>query len=108
MTTTISTNQLLAQMRAMASAAGQYEANQSTAVEGTTDFSNLLQTAIKDVNHDMRSAAAMKKDFVRGDRQTSLAEVMVASQKASVEFQLVLQVRNKLLSAYQDVMNMQI
>ncbi len=106
--TTISTNQLLAQMRTMASAASQYEANKATDVQGQTDFSNLLQTAINDVNHDMKSAGAMKKNFINGDRQTSLAEVMVTSQKASVEFQLVLQVRNKLLTAYQDVMNMQI
>ncbi|MGZ5030965.1 MAG: flagellar hook-basal body complex protein FliE, partial [Methylobacter sp.] len=43
-----------------------------------------------------------------GDTNVSLAEVMVASQKASVSFQAMLQVRNKLVEAYKDVMNMPI
>ncbi len=41
-----------------------------------------------------------------GDQDVSLAEVMIASQKASVSFQAMLQVRNKLVDAYKDVMNM--
>ena len=108
--TTISTNQLLAQMRAMAAAAAQGEsaAGPAAVAPERTDFSATLANAIDEVNHDMQSAGALKKAFVSGDRQTSLSEVMVAAQKAKVEFQLVLQVRNKLLSAYHDVMNMQI
>jgi flagellar hook-basal body complex protein FliE len=48
-----------------------------------------------------------KRDaFESGDANVSLAEVMVASQKASVSFQAMLQVRNKLVEAYKDVMNM--
>ncbi len=107
--TTISTNQLLAQMRAMAAAAGQAGAAAGPASgPAPTDFSATLASAIDEVNHDMQSAGALKKAFISGDRQTNLSEVMVASQKARVEFELVLQVRNKLLSAYHDVMNMQI
>ncbi len=48
----------------------------------------------------------MTEDFESGDANVSLAEVMVASQKASVSFQAMLQVRNKLVEAYKDVMNM--
>ena len=107
--TTISTNQLLAQMRDMAAAAARTDSSVGpAATPPRNDFSAALASAIDDVNHDMRTAGALKEAFVSGDRQTSLSEVMVAAQKARVEFQLVLQVRNKLLSAYHDVMNMQI
>ncbi len=108
--TTISTDQLLAQMRAMAEAAGRPASNGNAAAgaSGHRDFSAMLADAVDEVNHDMQRAGELKKAFVTGDRRTSLAEVMVASQKAKVEFQLVLEVRNKLLSAYHDVMNMQI
>ena len=42
----------------------------------------------------------------RGDRDISLAEVMIASQKSSVAFEATVQVRNKLVEAYKDIMNM--
>lgn len=105
---TISTNPLLAQLRSMAAAAQAGAA--TTAPDNTEDtaFSSVLANAIGDVNHDMQVASEFKKAFVSGDRKVDLSEVMVASQKAKVEFELVLQVRNKLLSAYHDVMNMQI
>ena len=53
-------------------------------------------------------SADLAARFEQGDEKVSLAQVMVASQKSSVSFQAVVQVRSKLLAAYQDVMNMQI
>ena len=47
-----------------------------------------------------------QSQFEKGDPDVSLAEVMVALEKASVSFQAMTQVRNELLSAYQEVMNM--
>ena len=60
------------------------------------------------VNQLQSSAAELKTAFEAGTDQVSLPEVMVAVQKASVSFEAVTQVRNKLLSAYQEVMNMQV
>jgi len=50
----------------------------------------------------------LSRSFEQGDPGVSLTQVMVASQKASVSFQAMTQVRNKLIDAYQEVMNMQV
>jgi len=96
-------NQVLAQMRTMSlQAAG--SPVQKTGVN--TDFSALLQQSIASVNDTQQSAGKMAEAFETGTANISLADVMVATQKASVSFQAMLQVRNKLVEAYQDVMNM--
>ncbi len=70
------------------------------------DFGALLKQAIDDVNEKQKVARNMKAAFEGGDKTMNLAEVMVASQKADVSFKGMLQVRNKLVEAYKDVMNM--
>jgi flagellar hook-basal body complex protein FliE len=70
------------------------------------DFGSVLKQAIDGVNEKQQVAAKFKSAFEGGDKTMNLAEVMVASQKASVSFQAMLQVRNKLVEAYKDVMNM--
>jgi len=97
-------NQVLAQMRAMS-----LEAGGAPKVEGTgggADFAAMLKQTIGAVNDTQQTAGKMTEAFESGDTNVSLAEVMVASQKASVSFQAMLQVRNKLVEAYKDVMNM--
>lgn len=96
-------NQVLAQMRAMSLEAGT-DIQESGA--GGGDFAALLKQSIDSVNDTQQVAGKMAEAFETGDTGVSLAEVMVASQKASVSFQAMLQVRNKLVEAYQDVMNM--
>lgn len=96
-------NQVLAQMRAMSLEAGTDIQESGT---GGSDFAALLKQSIDSVNDTQQVAGKMVEAFETGDTGVSLAEVMVASQKASVSFQAMLQVRNKLVEAYQDVMNM--
>jgi len=50
----------------------------------------------------------MKKAYELGDPNVNIAQVMTAAQKAEVSFQSVVQVRNKLTSAYQEIFNMQV
>ena len=58
---------------------------------------------------DLQEAATQKaRDFELGGPDSSLQDVMVSIQKASISFQQTVQVRNKLVSAYHDIMNMQI
>jgi flagellar hook-basal body complex protein FliE len=96
-------NQVLAQMRAMSlDASGSQPQNSA----GNNDFAFLLKKSIDSVNDTQQAAGKMAVAFETGDTNVSLAEVMIASQKASVSFQAMLQVRNKLVEAYQDVMNM--
>lgn len=98
-------NQVLAQMRAMSLEASS-NSNKVADSGGGADFAAMLKQSIGAVNDTQQTAGKMTEAFQTGDANISLAEVMVASQKASVSFQAMLQVRNKLVEAYKDVMNM--
>jgi len=74
----------------------------------TPDFGQLMEAAVNKVNSTQKAAGALQNAYQTGDPNVDITEVMVASQKASVSFQAMLQVRNKLVEAYRDVMNMPI
>lgn len=69
-------------------------------------FGDLFRQAVNSVNETQQQSSALATAYEKGDPKVSLAQVMVASQKASVSFQAITQVRNKLVEAYQDIMNM--
>jgi flagellar hook-basal body complex protein FliE len=95
-------NMVLAQMREMSlQASGKVQKP-----GGNAGFAELLQQSIASVNDIQQNAGKMAATFETGTSKISLADVMVAEQKASVSFQATLQVRNKLVEAYKDVMNM--
>lgn len=71
-------------------------------------FGAVFGQFVSQVNAAQSASGDLAARFEAGDDKVSLAQVMVASQQANVSFQAIVQVRNKLLSAYQDVMNMQI
>lgn len=75
---------------------------------GGVDFAQVLQNSIEKVNQTQVQAQGMADKLAAGDTTQNLHEVMVALQTASVSFQEMVQVRNKLVTAYQDVMNMQV
>ena len=50
----------------------------------------------------------LTKRFQMGDDSVNLSDVMISMQKASINFQATVQVRNKLVQAYHDIMNMQV
>ena len=103
----INPSQLLSQLRAVAKAA-QGVGVQEPAAPQQADFSQMLKNAVDHVNESQQQAGELKKAFELGDGSIDIAQVMVASQKAGVEFQLMLNVRNQLISAYKDIMNMQV
>lgn len=70
-----------------------------------TGFSETLSTAIQAVNAQQAKSSALSESYERGET-TDIVQVMVERQKASLGFEATLQVRNKLLSAYRDIMNM--
>lgn len=71
-------------------------------------FSDALKASLEQVNSMQLSAEKAGQAFAMGDDSVSLSDVMIAGQKANIAFQATVQVRNKLVSAYQDMMNMQI
>jgi len=72
------------------------------------DFSTALKTMLDQVNGAQTKATVMGERFAMGDDSVNLSDLMIASQKASIAFQATVQVRNKVVSAYQDIMNMQV
>jgi flagellar hook-basal body complex protein FliE len=83
-------------------------APQSVNNQKKIDFSETLKASLDHVNNSQSKAVELGKSFAMGDDSVNLSDVMVASQKASISFQATVQVRNKLVSAYHDIMNMQI
>lgn len=84
---------------------------QAAAGEGSTppaeDFAQMFKTLLGGVDQSQQRAKRLAEAFDAGEEQ-DLAGVMIAQQKARLSFQTTLQVRNKVVSAYQDIMNMPI
>jgi len=103
----INADTILARMRALASQAGGVETPANRA-SNATDFVSALRGALDQVNTVQQTAGDLSTRFERGEPGVDIAQVMVAIQKANVSFQAATQVRNRLVSAYQDIMNMPI
>ena len=98
---------VLAQIREMSQRIGDASAP-ADQTERSDGFGAALTEAIEAVNAHQKSAEALTEKFQAGDPNTSIAEVVVEMQKASISFQAVTQVRNKLIEAYQEIKNMPI
>lgn len=127
---------VLNQMRAMRSQVAQPEQNQNPAfaqmvnqvkeqmspqsvqsghaVEGVTEiqkgdvpsFGEMFKSAVDTVNDNQQAANALATRYEQGDPKVDLPEVMIALQKSSVSFQAMTQVRNKMIEAYKEIINM--
>lgn len=71
----------------------------------SANFGQALTDAVRSVNAQQSKASELSAAYERGDTN-DIVQVMVERQKASIGFEATLQVRNKLLSAYRDIMNM--
>ncbi len=107
MNNTINPDTLLTQMRAMAAQA-QGQTTETKSAAGQSDFSDILKQSVDKVNDAQMDSKKLQEAFQMGDPNVQVSEVMVAMQKSNVSFQAMLQVRNKLVSAYQEIMNMQV
>ncbi len=72
------------------------------------NFADALKASLDQVSESQNQADALGKKFTLGDDSVSLSDVMIGMQKASIGFQATVQVRNKLVSAYHEIMNMQV
>lgn len=81
---------------------------QASAADRVGAFENMLREALETVNDWQTTAGDAQTRFDLGDRSLSLADVMVATQKASLSFQAAVQVRNKIVDAYDTISKMQI
>lgn len=81
-------------------------ANMSETPGSGVDFTTLLKNSLDQVNYSQQHAAKLARDFELGAPGANLTESMISMQKASISLQYTVQVRNKIVSAYQDIMNM--
>ncbi len=99
-------DQMLSELRSVSQAAQGKAASVADAPAGGVNFADVLNSALKDVSAAQGEARAMAQNFSAGDPNVNLQDVMVNLQKASMSFQQMVQVRNRLVTAYQDIMNM--
>jgi len=74
----------------------------------TPSFSHMMTEALDSVNELQQESGRLSSALERGDESVTLTQTMIASQKAGVAFQAVTEVRNKLVDAYEKIMNMPI
>jgi flagellar hook-basal body complex protein FliE len=101
-------DQVLAQIRAISS---QTTALSKPAIQAPSTgpgFGDMLKKGIAEVDASQKTAATAADAYERGVKGVDLAQVMLETQKASVSFRALTEVRNRMVSAYQDVMNMSI
>lgn len=100
----------LAQMQSLATQAGGEAAKgqQLDTAVGNGGFAGELQSSIQRINELKLQAADSAKAFQAGEPGVELNDVMVDMQKSSVASEMGLQVRNRLVTAYKDIMNMQV
>lgn len=110
MTNSVDTQSLMLQMRSLAAeAASQTSAAEKPekGVQSAENFADLLSESMNAVAKEQNKSSDMKTAFEKGE-DVDLTEVMVQAQKASLSFQAMTQVRNKLVEAYKDIKNMPI
>lgn len=80
----------------------------SVGASNKVNFADALKTSLNQVNKAQVEAENLGKSFAMGDDKVNLSDVMISTQKANISFQATVQVRNKFITAYNDIMNMQI
>ncbi len=98
---------LLAEMRT-AMLAAQGAGAPRTVGTSSVDFASVLKSSLDGVAQAQNQATQMQNAFVLGDDKVSLSDTMIAMQKANISFQTTIQVRNKVVAAYNDIMNMSV
>ena len=101
-------DRVLAQIRSLSTQLRPNATPQSTAqTSSPSDFATLLRQGVEQVNQSEKRATQLDDAFTRGTPGVELPQVMVQMEKASVSLKALTEVRNRLISAYQDIMNMQ-
>jgi len=107
-------NQVLNEMRALKARAQGFEpataASDVAQVNGNrgVEFQQLLSQAVDQVNAVQKESSQLAESFQAGDPNVTLSQVVIASEKAGVAFEAMTEVRNRLVNAYEDIMNMPI
>ncbi|MCB5362838.1 flagellar hook-basal body complex protein FliE [Pusillimonas sp. CC-YST705] len=97
---------LVGQMRQVAQAAGQTNPTQTEASLPPGGFATELKRALDKVSSMQNAATSQAQAFTMGEPGVALNDVMIDMQKAGIAFQTTVQVRNRLVAAYQEIASM--
>jgi flagellar hook-basal body complex protein FliE len=100
-------NQVLAEMRALQSRASGISESPAPAAQ-PSDFANLMKDSVDHIATMQNQATSLANAYEAGDKSVDLTRVMLEVQKAGLAFRAMTEVRNKLVDAYQQVMNMSV
>lgn len=106
-------NRVLSEMRALQARVGppsaaRVDAKVALAATPISDFATLMRSSVDKVASMQNDAKALSVAYESGDRSVDLTKVMLEVQKAGLAFRAMTEVRNKLIDAYHEVMNMQV
>jgi flagellar hook-basal body complex protein FliE len=110
----IKSNSLFAQMQSMSLEAMNHNTQAITSdnaipsvnKSSSSNFGDLLKDAVNSVNDIQKTAGAERTAFEMGDPNVTLAQTMISASKAGIAFDATVQVRNKFVEAYKEIMNM--
>lgn len=101
--------QVAQRVRESAQAAGLSSSSTgSTQGVGGVGFSQALTQALRNVSESQNTATQMQREVSLDNPTVSIEQTMIAMQKSQIGFQATLQVRNRMVQAYSDIMNMQV
>jgi flagellar hook-basal body complex protein FliE len=100
--------QVLAEMRALQARASGAASEITPAANSPADFASLLKDSVDHIAAMQNEATALANAYETGDKSIDLTKVMLEVQKAGLAFRAMTEVRNKLLDAYTQVMNMSV
>lgn len=104
---TVNMQGMIEQMRALATQAGVGTPSPSS-TKGTAGFGQALRASMERINDLQQTARVEAADFQAGKPGIALHDVMIDTQEANLAFQMGVQMRNRLVGAYKEVMNMQV
>ncbi|WP_297477853.1 flagellar hook-basal body complex protein FliE [Ferrovum sp.] len=99
---------LLAQMQAAATTAQGGRSPPRSGPSTAPDFATLLKNSVDQIAQSQSQADSLTQKFTSGSSDVSLSDAMMALQKATITLQTGIQIRNKVVTAYTDIMNMQV
>jgi len=117
-TTRADVNQVLNEMRQLKARAQGFEevrssqdgavSTQTATASSGVNFAEMLTQAVDQVNAVQKESGQLSTAYQQGDPNVALTQVVIASEKAGVAFEAMNEVRNRLVNAYEDIMNMPI
>jgi flagellar hook-basal body complex protein FliE len=100
--------QVLSEMRALQARTSGISSEIAPATAQPSDFANLMKSTVDQIATMQNQATALATAYESGDKSVDLTKVMIEAQKAGLAFHAMAEVRNKLVDAYTQVMNMSI